>query len=45
MISGRLQLNYATGRAQNTTIAILAHYIGNGLLGLDPLALVVAELS
>jgi membrane protease YdiL (CAAX protease family) len=37
-----LFLSYATSRTQNTTIAIAAHYIGNGLLGLIPLALVVA---
>lgn len=37
-----LSLSYVTYRTKNTTIAIAAHYIGNGILGMIPILMVVA---
>lgn len=37
-----LSLSYVTYRTKNTSIAITAHYIGNGILGMIPILLVVA---
>jgi membrane protease YdiL (CAAX protease family) len=37
-----LSLSYVAYRTKNTSIAIAAHYIGNGVIGMIPILLVVA---
>ena len=37
-----LSLSYVAYRTKNTSIAIAAHYIGNGVLGMIPILIVVA---
>jgi len=37
-----LSLSYITYRTKNTSIAIAAHYIGNGILGMVPILIAVA---
>lgn len=37
-----LALSYVTYRTRNTSIAIAAHYIGNGMLGMVPILIAVA---
>ena len=37
-----LALSYVTYRTRNTSIAMAAHYIGNGVLGMIPILLIVA---
>ena len=37
-----LALSYVTYRTRNTSIAMAAHYIGNGALGMIPILLIVA---
>jgi len=37
-----LSLSYVTYRTKNTSIAIAAHYIGNGIIGMIPILFVVA---
>ena len=38
-----LSLSYITYRTKNTTIAIAAHYIGNGILGMIPILFIVVN--
>ena len=40
-----LSVSYVAHRTKNTSIAIAAHYIGNGILGMIPILIVVAGLG
>jgi membrane protease YdiL (CAAX protease family) len=40
-----LSLSYVTYRTRNTSIAIAAHYVGNGILGMIPILIVIAGLG